>query len=205
MIDRTSIDLFLSDLRLKCKETGIKLNLVNSKKVILDKKNKMYSAGYFDNENRVLAVATKRPDYLQTIVHESCHLDQWVEGCKAWTGEINGWMVEEWLTGKEFDKRKIKRAINKTISLELDCERRSIKKIIKYNLPIGETVYIQKANAYLLFYNYMFYVRRWIDPNNCPYVKPEVYSKMPTRFMCDDWYKKPMPAKYWNLFVDSGL
>lgn len=205
MIDSSGIDVFIKDLRKKCRDHGIELKLIRSKKVPLDEDKTMFSAGYFDSGGKQLVVAINRPDYLQILIHESSHLDQYIENCKAWRGEKNGFMVDEWLSGKDWDKRKIKRAINNTISLELDCEKRSVKKIIQYNLPVGETVYIQKANAYLLFYNFMFYVRRWIDPNNCPYVKPEVYNKMPTKFMSDDWYKKPMSPKYWNLFVDNGF
>lgn len=66
--------------------------------------------------------------------------------------------------------------------LELDNEKRSVKIIKKYGLSVDVDEYIQKANAYVHFYNYMKISRRWSKANNSPYTNPVLYPQMSTKF-----------------------
>lgn len=72
-----------------------------------------------------------------------------------------------------------------TIGVELDCEKRTIEKAKKYNLPVNIKEEIQKANSYILFYTFVKESRKWNTPGKAPYQIREVWSKMPDTFEID--------------------
>ena len=79
----TNIDKFLLDVKQTCKDHGIKFKLVNASKVPITKNLK--SIGYFDGES--LVVSRKHNFWLPVLIHESCHMDQWIEKCKLWNND----------------------------------------------------------------------------------------------------------------------
>ena len=198
-MDNTNVQEFLAFVKATCKFYKVKLDLRKRKYLVLS--GNIKCSGYFDGENRELVVATNRVDWLPILVHEFGHLTQWVENCKVWknSGDSLG-LVDDWLGGKSV--KNIKKALGRSRDLELDNEKRSVKIIKEWNLPIDIKLYTQKANAYVQFYNYMFYSRRWCTQNNTPYSNPEIYSKMPTTFGMN--YETLSP-KYKKVFVAAGI
>ncbi len=198
----SSVDKFLQDLKAKCKQYNVKLRLANSNSLNIGMGR---SAGYFDYGVLEIAVAKHHKDWLSILVHESCHLDQWVEKPSVWTKTITNnddAYVFKWLQGKNI--KFIKNNLDRTREMELDCERRALTKINLYNLPINTEIYVQKANAYVQFYNYLYESRKWSDPKNSPYSNEKIYSQMPTKFREKSYYKT-LPAKVRKLFIEEKI
>ena len=163
--------------------------------------DKIRCVGYFDTDDKKeLVVAGKDRNWLMTLVHEYGHLTQWVENCKEWREAENIDNIDDWLNGIEVSNAK--KALAKTRDLELDNEKRAVQLIKQWGLPINTKIYTQKANAYVQYYNYLYYTRRWHHPNNSPSKNPKVYKQMPSTFSMD--YKK-LSDKYRKVFEDAGF
>ena len=174
----------LSDVLQACLENSIGLYFVN--KPYLGTTRNRFS-GYFDD--RKIVVATKDKEWLDVLLHESCHLDQFSEQHPLWDAVDKAiGLVEEWVEGAEISNGRIKRAIQTIISLEHDCEKRTLKKIDYYKLPICKKHYATQANAYLFGY-WATYKRRV----HCllPYQKPAILKLMPKRLLPLDSYLNP--------------
>lgn len=170
---------FIKWVKKQCKENGIKCDLRKVKYLRLS--GNIRCNGYFDEENKQLVVAMNGKDNIGILVHEYCHMTQWLDGVKVWTdGCVGLEKVEEWLSGKSV--RGIKSALAKSRDLELDNEKRSVALIKKWGLDIDIDDYIRKANAYIMFYNYMYHSRKWSNPGNAPYSNENVTSKMSNKF-----------------------
>ena len=63
---------FIKHVKQECKKHNVKCILKNTKTVQLDGSSRC--SGYFDEES--LVVAMNRPDAMQILVHEYCHLTQ---------------------------------------------------------------------------------------------------------------------------------
>ncbi len=101
--------------------------------------------------------------WLGVLIHESCHLDQWIEGSliyKKWDTLPD---IENWIAGERWKKSIVSDVVNKTIALELDCEKRSVAKIDKYKLGyvINRDLYIKHANFYLYMIKSLQVFRKW--------------------------------------------
>ena len=193
-----NVERFIEHVKAECKKHKIKLQLRKVKYLKLY--GNIKCSGYFDEEVGVLAIAIGREGWLGVLVHEYGHLTQWVEQCKAWTDGAGTANIDHWLSGKRV--RNIKVALAKTRDLELDNEKRSVKLIKQWDLPIDTKVYTRKANAYICFYNRLLITRRWCHPDNSPSRNSKVWKKMPTRFNMD--YEN-MSEKYHKIFEDQGL
>jgi hypothetical protein len=147
-----------------------------------------------------LVVAKKDPNWLMTLVHEYGHLTQWIDQTKEWKDSYNIDNVDDWLNGKEVPN--IKKALSVTRDLELDNEKRAVKLIKQWNLPIDVKVYTRKANAYVQFYNYLYYTRSWCHPANSPARNPKVWKKMPASFRMN---YEIIEEKYFKIFQDAGV
>jgi hypothetical protein len=122
------------------------------------------SGGYFDGIGKTLAVATggrSEESWLGTLLHEYCHLTQWVEQSPDWLGYGDGMWT--WLEGKAV--RNHLAAIRAVQSLEADCERRTIRLIQEMDAPIDLESYTRAANAYIHFHNVIADTRKWYRPD----------------------------------------
>jgi hypothetical protein len=190
---------FVKYVREQCKLHGVKLTLKKSRYLILS--DNARCSGYFDDEARELVVAGNHPEYLSILVHEFAHLTQWVDNCEPWRKLGDSLVkIHDWLGGKEV--KGIKRALAKARDLELDNEKRSVKIIKEWNLSIDIKLYTQKANAYVQFYNWMYYTRRWCTVKNSPYRNKKIYTNMPTIFKMN--YEE-MSEKYKKLYQEAGI
>jgi hypothetical protein len=142
-----------------------------------------------------------RKDWIEILVHEYCHLTQWVDGFHLWEisdDALN--KIDKWLGGgivQNIDKHL---AIAR--DLELDNEKRSVALIKKWGLKVNVENYIRKANAYVQFYNYMGISRRWSKPGNSPYSNKKVIKTMSPKFNMK--YDK-MTKRVEEVFIQENI
>ena len=178
------IKAFIDFVKRECKRYGVKTDFRKVK--YLRMSGNIKCSGYFDSENQKLVVALNHKDWLETTIHEYGHFTQWLEGCSEWMENIEGiGKVDEWLSGKNI--KDIKKYIGMARDLELDNEKRAVKIIQDWGLDefIDLEQYTQKANAYIMFYNWLGKTRRWSKPNNSPYSNKRLISIMSTQFDMD--------------------
>lgn len=210
---------FIQYVRQVCKMHNVDLYLGRGNRVVYpdapethkkdadrkEKEARAMGAGYWqepeEGEGAKLGVAMGRDRWmwLGTLAHELCHLMQWLECeptyCSTMPdGEDAGFIIDDWLAGKEFDKRTIKEAVQITVDVELDNEIRTVRLIKKFKLPINIKKYIQAANCYLFFHQVMFENRTWYNKRM---FDPEIIAHMPDHFLPEESYKiGRMPREY---------
>lgn len=189
---------FIEYVKAHCKELGIKCDLRPTKFVYC---GNIRCGGYFDSDSKILVVSMKHKDALGILAHEYCHLTQWQDGIELW--DIAGHAlikVDAWLQGKRI--HNIATHLAHSRDLELDNERRSVKMIKKWKLSVDVDDYIQKANAYVHFYNWMYHSRAWSKPKNSPYTNPNIIGLMSKKF---NMQYKQLPKKVYNAFVREKI
>lgn len=183
-----SVDKFLKDLDYICQENAVQIiftarSYVNCAGI--------KSSGYFDDDKRVLACALKTTGFswLATLLHESCHLDQWRENSVIWQLNANHQMNEEdwldtWLKGeRELFNDQIEEMIKLTKELEWDCEKRTIEKIKKYKLKvINIEEYIKQSVIYIMFYDFVKKYRKWYGINHQPCTEENIYNLVSDKY-----------------------
>ncbi len=209
----------LTDLIQTCNEHDVTLILSGTTHVDGDSDplaipwEKPRDGGFFSHEpHPMLVVATKRKlaSWVGILIHESCHMDQWLAGSPYWdTSDDNGEcltaMLFEWIDHeRELDDETLAKAIQVTRDVELDCERRALEKIKKYDLTriVGVREYIKRANAYILFYNHIAKHRTWYNPKKQPYEMQNVWSKFPSKWL-DDY--TVLDSKYEKLYKSIAM
>lgn len=174
-----NIRRFKADLRAQCKKHNIKLKLIHAPTINYVGNAKIQVSGYFDSDAMELAVATdKAPnEWLEILIHESCHLDQYLDDNDFWNDSFiddvdSSAILDLWLNKRiELNPKQIKDVVKKIIDLERDCDLRAIEKIKKYNLDsiIDLRQYTRKSNAYHLSYDAVAQLRKWNKPLKSPY------------------------------------
>lgn len=193
--DIDKVKLFIADLRKKCEEKGIKLKIENRPGIPYTDDDSMMVNGYFDEDNKVLACAVGKDIefWLTILIHESSHMDQFLESDPSWTNLLGLDQTDAWLAGGEGNPEEMEKEIKASISVELDCEKRSVEKIKKWGLDsiVDVVEYTQKSNAYILFYHWMYKSRKWYTIGREPYNNKDIVSRMPKDFNID--YSKLTP------------
>lgn len=189
--------VFISDLKASCKENGIRLYLPKSKSI---KCGSFAVSGYFDDITKVLACAMNREDSVATLIHESCHLDQYIENTELWRKLERSADLDSWLLGKDIEN--VESTLSFLRQLELDCEKRSVKKYKKYGIKFNKCEYIQKANAYVQLYNFLKYSRKWPKKGKSPYMIKQIWESMPIKFMTNRWYKN-ISKRHMKLYIQN--
>lgn len=190
-IDWTKLDTntqqFIRSELDKCRHHSIKITIPKKRNVL---NNDTGCAGYFESNPLEFAVAVGRSHrfWLNTFVHESCHMDQWIEQIPIWNQEVNGQdpldLLDLWLQNKiELEQSTLNDIFDIVTEIELDCEIRSVEKIKQWNLPIKLDTYIKKSNAYIWSYRLLQTTRTW--DHTGAYEFPEVWRKMPRHFNND--------------------
>lgn len=184
---RSVIRQLIGDISSKCLSNNISFKLENKHLVDMDN---IPCSGYFDEDSLVVATKkNKTMEWVSTLLHESCHMDQFLQKSKFYVVDSVGLeVVEDWIGGKNISDNKLLKGFYNSIQLELDCEKRTIKKIKKYNLPINEKKYIQEANAYLFAYVFTLTTKKWYK---APYEKIDIVRHMPKEFLIvEDYFLK---------------
>ena len=180
-----NIDKFISDLIKRCDKYKITF-LMSGLDYVQWGEGK--SNGFFNPDTMEMAISIGKPveKWLNTLVHESCHFDQWVQNCKAWRDMMDQkpdactQLFEHWLYNeKKISKEQAMDMACIMRDLELDNERRTIEKIKKYNLPIDVKEYAKGAGAYIMFYNYIGKYKKWYKIGKEPYNNKKLRSLMP--------------------------
>jgi hypothetical protein len=184
--DITKITVFIEDLKLYTKENNIKL-VLSPEKGVQFSEGGILCNGYFDDITSTLACALGKDvsQWLVILLHESCHMDQWVEKVPEWTENVGMDNIEKWLNGDDtVNMNNIDNEIKTSIIVEVDCEKRTVEKIKKYGLDsiINIDEYIQKSNAYVLFYLWMRKNRKWYTIGKEPYNITDIVNVMPKTF-----------------------
>lgn len=203
---------FIKHVKKRCKECGVKLKLVNNYHVG-EEGEALKCAGYFDSENKELVVSTI--DKLDTtgnrwvtlLIHEYNHMEQWVAGTKFWkncdVGQYDSVMIiDMWLNHIiELNPRQLTKYINAVMLMEKECEENSVKTIKDFNLPFDVGIYTQRANAYLMQYQFIKKHRLWSIPGKAPASIESTFSFMSKKF--DMEYKKPLGKKLERVYLKS--
>lgn len=199
----------IRDVYFTAKSNGVKFHISNDEKIGYPPDGKMQVSGYFmgdENKNEPelgLAVGGFKHDWLLILLHESCHMDQWLGKSSIWSnGQIAGKdvydLLEEWINGKEMSEWEISKVIKSCIDIELDCEKRTVEKIRNYELlNIDKVEYIQKANSYIMFYGAILKNRKWYV--KAPYMDKNVWMRMPKAFLEKNQYFE-VKSEYMDLY-----
>ena len=203
--DITKIKVFIDDLKIYTKENNIKL-ILSPEKGVQFSEGGILCNGYFDDITSTLACALGKDvsQWLVILLHESCHMDQWVEKVPEWTENVGMDNIEKWLNGDDsVNMNNIDNEIRTSIIVEVDCEKRTVEKIKKYGLDsiINIDEYIQKSNAYVLFYLWMRKNRKWYTIGKEPYNIPDVVSVMPKTFDIDYTILDPKIEKKYDTYL----
>jgi hypothetical protein len=203
--DITKIKVFIDDLKIYTKENNIKL-ILSPEKGVQFSEGGILCNGYFDDITSTLACALGKDvsQWLVILLHESCHMDQWVEKVPEWTENVGMDNIEKWLNGDDsVNMNNIDNEIRTSIIVEVDCEKRTVEKIKKYGLDsiINIDEYIQKSNAYVLFYLWMRNNRKWYIIGKEPYNIPDVVSVMPKTFDIDYTILNPKIEKKYDTYL----
>lgn len=185
------ISNFVEHVKKRCHDTNIVLEMVDDYYI---KSNGISVAGYFDAET--LAIATKDDNdplrWVSLFAHEYNHLEQWAEDCKEWTnctieeGHDALVIFDMWLSGLvELNDKQLTRYTNLAIDVELDCEKRTVETIKKFELPFDIDEYTQRSNAYAFQYKFVKKHRVWNILGKAPSSLREVYSLMSKKFDMD--------------------
>ncbi len=144
---------FLKHVHRKCAKYGVALWLPDRKVFFLQ--NQKLRA-YFENPTKddpfgLLAVAFQSdfPEWLHHLVHEYAHFTQWTEQSPLWILDEVIFARYSRLARRKKRIPNEERALSLrcTRAIELDCEKRAVMLIKKWELPLDVGYYIQFANA----------------------------------------------------------
>lgn len=175
-----NFDILLSDIKKIARQNGIRVQLTPYKRV------KIYGgfcSGYFDEEKIIVATKRKKVEWVPVLIHESCHMDQLLEGCPFYKkSEKALYNFDAWTAGEiSLTTKKQIDMIKLIQDMERDCEKRTIRKIKKYNLDIDTDYHAKLANIYLYSYEFMRHHKKWFSftpfqKQLAPYVKDKIQN-----------------------------
>lgn len=187
------IGRYLAHLVARAQAHGVALIMAPTPTLAYQGQEQYQVSGYFVEQPRpTLAVATGKPfeEWLQICVHEGCHMDQWIERDPSWIGNTlaDGREAVDWLDAwcsrdLELDADVLADVIARAKAVELDCEKRAVATLVAFGLPVDLPTYIQRANAYVQFYDHVGRIRAWNAPGQAPYQREQVWRQAPTVFL----------------------
>lgn len=130
---------------------------------------------YWDEPLLVVATGGAVADWLPVLAHEFGHAQQlFVKKFKPKILSLNE-LFFPWLSGTiELDSPYIRKAAKAAIAIELDCERRVLRMISRFGLPIDKLRYAQLAASYVTAFKIASETRKWVR-----YEDPEIVRNMP--------------------------
>lgn len=151
---------FVTFVENECKKNDVRFYLGHGRELNLGEGAR--ASGYFDGER--LAIPNHSDCWFPTLIHEYSHMTRFLKD------------------GRKFPKLS-------DLELELDCEKRAVKIVNKYQLPINLNVYIPQANAYVMSYG--IYENPFDFLRKNPTEVRKVWSKMPLHFLRKSEYENP--------------
>ncbi len=171
----------------ECKKHGVKFHQGRGKTVRFPGSVRSNGFFYFDTESKdsMLAVAMNS-NSLGVLIHEYSHMQQWLENAPEWEAIEKNTVMWEWLaTDDYFEASEVEESVMAYYEVERDCERRAVDFHIQWNTDENLEEYIQKSNAYTLFYFFLLENRKWYVPGREPYSLKSVWGQMPKTFDFD--------------------
>lgn len=194
---KSNVLKFIEQLKIDCKKNKIKLFLYDAKHI---EENGDKFGGWFDPDKKELhcAFPTKlQRKYVELLIHESCHMDQWIENTKYWTIERrNNSLTEVWKILKGEKVNKLKYHLRNVQMMEAECEKMSIEKIKDYDLGINIERYAMKANSYLLFYSVLIETKKWTDYP--PYKFKDIWRGLPDKILSNFEISEDLKQLYFD-------
>jgi hypothetical protein len=207
MNNNEKVEIFVAHVKSECEKHGVEYRRFNAPFVELTESIKC--SGFFSDgtdesfDHPILCFADERTDWLEILVHEYCHMTQWLdkEDFDLWEKATDALdFVDKWIEGEDISC--IEKYINISRDLELDNEKRSVEMSKRFDLPIDIPRYIKKSNAYVHFYNYIKITRKWSEPGNAPYQNENVLEAMSDQFNMD--YVN-LSEDLRNLFITENI
>ena len=180
---------FVELVRGECLKLNVEFKITKTKQV--DNGDHCLCSGYFEDDSggsrARLLVAGKHKNWFETLIHEFCHLKQWKEHDPIWQNEHEHFW--DWVSGEvpKLSKKHIVMSVRRLRNLELDCEKRAVRMIRKYGLPVDIKHYIKGSNAYVKFYTLLGKTGAWCTYST--YRTPKIMGYMPSKFMPERWYR----------------
>lgn len=186
---KPEVHTFITDLVSKCDQYDISFRAYH-------KASYKQCQGWFNHGDRLITICTKsKPetqyDWVANLIHESCHMDQWIEGAKVFKKWDIAPDILSHVKGKtNLTKDEIDRSIRAYQAIELDCERRTVAKIEKYGLThlINMDRYIRMANFYIYTYETLKYTGKWPKTKRPDEWNYKMWSGLPNKLLRS--YKK---------------
>jgi len=139
--------------------------------------------GYFDESLKIIKVAKKDKNFLETLLHEYCHFLQWRHKTKIFKhSDKYCTIVENWLNGKYYSPTTVHKAFYWVRKMERECEQIAAKLIDRYELPIDKNKYIKNANCYIYSHFFMEQHRKYSAFSRNPFKDRRVQQVMPSTF-----------------------
>ena len=201
MSKNTNVENFIRYVESECKKHGVKVKEYKRRYIKLT--DNVKCAGFFDDNTKppTLAYAKGREDYLELLVHEYCHMTQWLDKIPLWgIASKSNYIIGEWLNGTEYSDIANHIAIAR--NLELDNEIRASEMIEDYDLGVTKSEYIKTANAYIVYYNYLLISRKWSEPKNSPYGNKKIVAAMSDKF---DMNYESLDRDLYDLFKSENI
>jgi len=197
----TPEDKFIKHVKEECKKHGVRLRLAKTKRV----RSGGYVSGYFDDEEPSLVVAMGNPNWVEILLHEFCHMQQWLEDSDIWrnsivsTGEDAWTVMSRHLRGEEIKQSLLDEAYGMVIRCERDCDMRAVRMMKKFRLPIDTKEYIRQSNSYHYFYHAVKKTGKW-------YGKIPIYKNPDVVALCPDTFRaqtdKTCPEHIMNAILE---
>ena len=177
----------LADVRRECKAHDIKLYLGKGRFI---KYGKMKVNGLFDIDTEIpkLSVATGQKNWQLILSHEFSHFQQWVDKCEWWKAyeTCDTWIIDNAVSGKRVNEKELVKSAKIIMMMERDCEMRSHKLLKSLGYPKEKLCqYVQKANAYYMFYMYIAKHKKWYTIGKEPYNIQSLWKQFPMTFDFD--------------------
>lgn len=158
----------------------------------LTKYGELYSGpvqcnGYFDDQAKTLAfwIDKDNLNWMPVAVHEYSHMTQWVNRRKFWDNLVPKLEdLDAYLRGQNISNKRLNRSIDAALWIEYDNEKSTLKLINKLSLEsvINPVEYVQKANAYILFYHIIKKYAKFYPMGHEPYNVEAVWKNMQSDF-----------------------
>lgn len=185
------VEKFLFDLSLAVSQHNGHLVLAE-RPFVRHPKNGILLNAYYTGRPRKIVVAVKKSftEWFPRLVHESCHMDQDLEGSDVWRDlyvahwqkDARDLILDAFEKPEQFADGDLRDFLTRVVASERDCEERTVAKIRLWNLPIDENTYIRQANSYLWFYAMLPTLRKWYPEGREPYNNAEVWGLCPNNF-----------------------
>jgi len=174
----------------KCQKYGVILKIGGGKALNAGGR----CGGYFDYSEKVLAIAIGSENLgniITILVHEQVHcFKQWLNPRSIW--HKKGIIRQHARFAHYLKGNKIYRPLDcaiATIKLELDCERKTLRELNKWQKYVDINVVTQLANAYILSHWKMLELKKWPTKStynkkilaHCSNVLIKDYRKIPER------------------------